>query len=74
MENFWTLLMAIFIFLAFVFLFWFLTSNEVKNEYGTKMWKHWPTRLSYWQSAIFYSFGFTVMIMFLLKWGKILSF
>lgn len=74
MEKFWVLLIAILIFLAFVFLFWMLTSGDVKKEYGTKMWKHWPTRLSYWQGAVFYSVGFTIITMLLLKWGKILSF
>lgn len=74
MEKIWILLIAILIFLVYVFLFWKLTSGGAKKEYGSKMWKHWPTRLAYWQAAILYSVGFTVITMFLLKWGNILVF
>ncbi|PWK19242.1 hypothetical protein [Xanthomarina spongicola] len=68
------LLIAILIFLIFIFLFWVLTSGYAKKEYGTKVWKHWPTRLSYWQAAILYSMGLTAITMFLLKWGNLLNF
>ena len=74
MENNWVLLTAILIFLIFTFLFWKLTSGYAKKEYGKKMWKHWPTRLSYWQGAILYSMGFTIITMFVLKWSNILTF
>ncbi|MCE2612131.1 hypothetical protein LVD13_04040 [Flavobacteriaceae bacterium D16] len=74
MEKIWTLLIATLIFLVFVFLFWKLTSGDAKKEYGKKMWKHWPTRLSYWQGAIFYSFVFTIIVMILLKWWDVLTF
>ena len=67
-------LIAILIFLIFTFLFWILTRGYAKKKYGTKMWKHWPSRLSYWQAAIFYSIGFTFIIMYLLKWGNVLAF
>jgi hypothetical protein len=70
MEKKWILLIAILIFLIFTFLFWRLTSGYAKKEYGTKIWKHWPAKLSYWQAAIFYSAGFTTITMFLLKWAK----
>jgi len=74
MEKIWILVIAILIFLVFVFLFWKLTNSGAKKEYGAKMWKHWPTRLAYWQAAILYSVGFTVITMFLLKWGNVLVF
>ncbi|PTM08058.1 MAG: hypothetical protein DA407_09065 [Bacteroidetes bacterium] len=74
MEKKWILLTVILIFLIFTFLFWKLTSDYTKKGYGTKMWKHWPTRLSYWQAAILYSLGFTIITLFLLKWGNILTF
>jgi hypothetical protein len=67
-------LIAILIFLIFTFLFWILTRGYAKKKYGTKMWKHWPSRLSYWQAAIFYGIGFTFIIMYLLKWGNVLAF
>ena len=74
MENYQILLIALLIFLIYTFLFWRLTSGDTKEEYGTKMWKHWPTRLYYWQAAILYSAGFTIITMFLLKWGNVLTF
>tara|TARA_R110002049_G_scaffold38978_1_gene120319 strand:+ start:7517 stop:7741 length:225 start_codon:yes stop_codon:yes gene_type:complete len=74
MENKWIFLIAILIFLTFIFLFWMLTSGYSKKEYGIKMWKHWPARLSYWQAAILYSTGFTSITMFLLKSTHVLTF
>ena len=67
-------LIAFLIFLIFTFLFWRLTSGYAKKEYGPQLWKHWPTRLSYWQASILYSIGFTTITMFLLKWGHVLNF
>ena len=74
MENKWILLITILIFVIFIFLFWMLTSGYAKKEYGAKMWKHWPARLSYWQGAILYSTGFTAITMFILNWINIFSF
>lgn len=74
MEKIWVLLIAILIFLVFAFLFWRLTAGDAKKEYGTKMWKHWPTRLSYWQGVVLYGVGFTIITMLLLKWGNVLTF
>ncbi len=74
MEKNWVILTAISILLIFIFLFWKLTHNYAKKEYGTKMSKHWPARLSYWQAAILYSTGFTIITLYLLKWGNILTF
>ncbi len=74
MENKRILLITILIYLIFIFLFWMLTSGYAKKKYGIKMWKHWPTRLSYWQALVLYSTGFTAIAMFILKWLNILSF
>jgi len=74
MEKNWIILISILIFLTFIFLFWKLTSGYAEKEYGAKMWKHWPTRLSYWQAAVLYSVGFTVVTVFILKWVNVLSF
>jgi hypothetical protein len=74
MEKKWIFLIGILVFLIFIFLFWWLTSGYAQKKYGTKMWKHWPTQLSYWQVAILYSMGFTAVTLFLLKWGNVLSF
>jgi len=74
MENKWILLIAVLIFIIFIFLFLWLGSGYFKKEYGTKMWNHWPTRLSNWQAAIFYSVILTIITMFLLKWTTVLTF
>ena len=73
MDKIWIIGIAVLVFAVFVFLFWRLTAAGAKKEYGTKMWKHWPTRLSYWQAAIFYGIVFTTITMLLLKWGNVLT-
>ena len=74
MGNIWTILITILICITYIFLYWKLTRGYGKKEYGTKMWKHWPTRLAYWQGAILYSIGFTFLTVFLLKWINVLTF
>ena len=74
MEKIWMLGIVLLILIIFIFLFWILTSGYAKKKYGTKMWKHWPTKLSYWQAAILYSVGFTFITMLLLKWANVLTF
>ena len=74
MEHQSIVFIALLIFLIFIFLFWRLTRGYAKKKYGRKMWTHWPTRLSYWQAAILYGIGFTVIVMYLLKWGTVLTF
>lgn len=74
MDKTWILLTAALIFVLFIFIYWRLTHGYAKKKYGMKVWKHWPMRLSYWQSAVLYSVGFTFLTMFLLKWSDILTF
>ena len=74
MENYWILLLGLGIFVLCIVLFWVLTRRYVQKEYGKKLWKHWPSRLSYWQAAILYSAGATFLLLFLLKWGNVLTF
>lgn len=74
MEKIWILLLAILILLLFILLFWKVTHRYTKKKYGAKNWKQWSSKLSYWQAAILYSTGFTIITMYLLKWGHILNF
>ena len=74
MEKTWIFIITLLIFGLFTFLFWAVTHRYVKKEYGMKMWKQWPSRLSYWQAAVFYSLGFTVITVFLLKWTRVWTF
>ncbi len=73
MSNIWIIIIALGIFLLFIFLFYLVTHRYVKKEYGMKTWKQWPSQLSYWQAAILYSTGFTVVVMLLLKWSNVLT-
>lgn len=74
MENNLILFIAILIFIAFIFSYWKITRSYGEKEYGPKLWKHWPTRLAYWQGAILYSMGFTAITLYVLKWSNVLSF
>ncbi len=74
MEKIWIFIVVILIFLTCIFLFWKLTRDYGKKGHGTKLWKHWPTRLAYWQAAVLYSVGFTVITVFFLKWIHFLPF
>lgn len=74
MEKNWMIGLVILIFLAITFLYWKLTKGYAEKEYGKKMWKNWGTRTYYWTGALFISGGLTIVIMYLLKWGDILTF
>jgi hypothetical protein len=74
MDKIWVLLIALLIFVGFAFLIWKLTSGEIKTEYGTKMWKHWPSKLYYWQGVVLYGVGLTLITILLLKWLNVLTF
>ncbi|WP_290468636.1 hypothetical protein [Lacinutrix sp. MedPE-SW] len=74
MDNFWMAITALLIFVTFIFLYWKLTREYGKNEFGSKLWRHWPTRLSYWQGAILYSVGFTFITVSVLKWINVLPY
>lgn len=73
MEKIW--IIAILLFLIITFLYWKITNGYFKNKvYGSKMFKQWGTRTFYWQGAIFISGALTILTMFLLKWGNVLTF
>jgi len=72
MENIW--LMAVLLFLILTFLFWKLTREHFKKEYGPKKWEKWGTRIFYWQGVIFVGTGGTFLILYILNWTNILTF
>jgi len=74
MEKIWIILIAISLFLIVTFLYWKLTNGYAEKEYGKKMFKQWGTRTSYWTGALFFSGGITVFLIYLLKWGNVLTF
>lgn len=72
MGKIWILLIALSIFLVITLLYWTLTREYAKKEYGKKMWKQWTTRTFYWTGALWFSGGSTVLAIFLLKWANVL--
>jgi magnesium-transporting ATPase (P-type) len=74
MEKIILIGIAILIFLVVTFLYWKLTRGYAQKEYGSKMFKHWGTRMYYWHGAIMISGGLTLMIIFLLKSANVLGF
>ena len=74
MENIRIILIVISLFLIITFLYWKLTNGYAEKEYGKKMFKQWGTRTFYWTGALFFSGGITVFVIYLLKWGKVLTF
>ena len=74
MEITWLVLIAISLFLIITFLYYLLTSGYAEKEYGKKMWKQWGTRTFYWTRALFVSGGVTVLVIYLLKYGNVLTF
>jgi len=74
MEKIWIILIAISLFLIITFLYWKLTNSYAEKEYGKKMFKQWGTKTFYWTGALFISGGITVFVIYLLKWGNVLTF
>ncbi len=74
MGKIWIILIAISLFIIITFLYWKVTRGYAEKEYGKKMFKQWGTRTFYWQGALFFSGGITVLIIFLLKWSNVMTF
>ncbi len=74
MENIWVITTATVIFLILGFLFYKAMTGYVRTSFGKKWLKIWGNKLYFWQSLIFVSIAGTVVIMFLLKWGNVLTF
>ena len=72
METKWIIAIALFIIATF--LFWRLTRDYYKRVYGEKVWKQWAIRLVYWQVVVYAGALITILIMFLFKWGNVLTF
>ncbi len=68
------ILIAIAVFLIITFIVWRLTNRRFKKEFGQKRRKLWGQRTFYWESVIGISTGCTFLVLFLLKWGNILTF
>jgi hypothetical protein len=74
MEKFWIITIAILIFLSLNFLCYLALKAYVYEAFGKKWLKIWGNNVYFWQSSIFVSTAGTVLIMYLLKWAKLMSF
>jgi lysophospholipid acyltransferase (LPLAT)-like uncharacterized protein len=74
MEKFWIIIIAIAIFFLINFLFYKTLNVYYRNEFGKKMWKRGGAKVYFWQGSIFVSTAGTFLIMYLLKWGDVLTF
>ena len=74
MDKIWVIIIGIAVFSVLAFLFYQSMRGYVRTNYGKKWLKLWGNKLYFWQSLIFMSLAGTVLIMFLLNWGNVLSF
>ena len=74
MGKVWVLIIAIVIFSKLSFLFYKSMNGYVSEAYGKKWLKIWGNKIYFWQSLLFVSIAGTALIMYLLKWGNMLTF
>jgi len=72
MTTIWIIIISLF--LLFNYLFWRITNPSFVKEYGDNKAKLWGPRAYYWQFGIYISTGLTLLTIFLLKWGDVLTF
>jgi hypothetical protein len=74
MNKIWIIITAIAIFLIINLLYYKIMKGLVKESLGKKWLSVWGNKVYFWQSSIFVSTGFTVLIIFILKWSNVLTF
>lgn len=74
MDKIWIIAIGIAIFLILGFLFYQSLKGYVRKEFGKRWLTLWGNKLYFWQSLIFISLASTALIMYLLIWGKVLTF
>lgn len=74
MEKAWIVLIAILIFSILGLIFYISMKGYVSEAYGKKWLTLWGNKLYFWQSLIFISIAGTALILYLLKWGDVLTF
>jgi len=74
MEKLLLIILALIIFTVIGFAYSVFLKNYVKTTFGEN-WLHlWNNKLYFWQSTILISTGFTILIMYVLKWIDVLNF
>ena len=74
MEKVGLIVLAIVIFSILGIIFYMSMKGYVSEAYGKKWLTLWGNKLYFWQSLIFISIAGTVLILYLLKWGNVLTF
>lgn len=74
MGKVWLIILAIAIFSILSFLFYKSMNGYVKEAFGKKWSNIWGNKVYFWQSLLFVSIAGTALIMYLLKWGNVLTY
>jgi len=72
MEKIWVIVISLFLIITFLVCKFF--DGFYKKEYSKKLRKTWGARTYYWHSILMISGVTTTLIIFLLKWGNVLTF
>jgi len=74
MENVKIIAIAVVIFLLLNLLFYRILNGYVTEAYGKKWLSLWGNKVYLWQSMIFMSTAGTALVMYVLKWSRVLAF
>jgi len=74
MEKKWIIILATVIFLILSFLYYKSMTGFVREKFGKNWLKNWGNKVYFWQSLLFVSVASTALIIYLLKWGNVLTF
>ncbi|WP_157539196.1 hypothetical protein [Nonlabens sp. MIC269] len=62
------LLLAIFVFVVCMYLFWLTTHKHFIKMYGETYFKQTTSKLYYWQGAIFFGIGGALLVVYVVKY------
>ncbi len=74
MGKVWVIILAVVIFSMVSSLFYKSMNGYVKEAFGKRWLNIWGNKVYFWQSLLFVSTAGTALIMYLLKWGNMLTF
>ena len=72
MGTIWALAISLFLVVTLLVMKFF--KGFIEKESSEKMRKNWRARMYYWHFVLMISGGATTLIIFLLKWGNVLTF
>lgn len=73
MENH-TIFLAVFTFLITTFLGWKILDSSNRKHLNKSMYTKWKSKWMFWQAVIYSSTGATFLLMYILKWTKVVNF